>query len=67
MVIKYGKVGKFLACPNNPECEFMSWDKPTGEKCPKCNSYIIEKGTKKKRICCSKQECGYVLSTEENL
>lgn len=108
MVIKYGKFGKFLACPNfpncrntkpffeetgincpecngkilikktkkgrkfygcenNPECEFMSWDKPTGEKCPKCNSYIIEKGTKKKRICCSKQECGYVLNTEENL
>lgn len=106
MVIKYGKFGKFLACPNfpecsntkpffeeagvncvecggkvlikktkkgrkfygcenNPECEFMSWNKPTGEKCPKCNSFLIEKGTKKKIICCSNDECGYYSQKEE--
>lgn len=105
MVIKYGKFGKFLACPNfpncsntkpffeeagvncpecngkvlikktkkgrkfygcenNPDCEFMSWNKPTGEKCPKCNSFLIEKGTKNKIICCSNNECGYYVNKD---
>ncbi|MBR1444274.1 MAG: topoisomerase DNA-binding C4 zinc finger domain-containing protein, partial [Firmicutes bacterium] len=60
VLIKKTKKGrKFYGCENNPECEFMSWNKPTGEKCPECGSYLVEKGTKKVRICCSSNECGY--------
>ncbi|NLK37712.1 MAG: type I DNA topoisomerase [Epulopiscium sp.] len=101
MVIKYGRYGKFLACPgfpecqnakpffedagvkcpecegkvlikktkkgriyfgceNNPECNFMSWNKPTGEKCPECGSYLEEKGKKEPKIVCSNEKCGYI-------
>ncbi|MCX6765268.1 MAG: type I DNA topoisomerase, partial [Candidatus Nealsonbacteria bacterium] len=37
---KRGKV--FYGCNKYPECDFALWDKPTGEKCPKCNSLLIE-------------------------
>lgn len=101
MVIKYGRFGKFLACPgfpdcqnakpffeeagvdcpecsgkvlikktkkgrvyfgceNNPECNFMSWNKPTGEKCPQCGSFMEEKGRKNAKIVCSNQKCGFI-------
>lgn len=107
MVIKYGRYGKFLACPgfpdcrntkpffedanvkcplcegkvlikktkkgrkyygcdNHPECEFMSWNKPTGEKCPECGSFLVEKGTKKVRIVCSNAECNYSIDKKDD-
>jgi len=94
MVVKYGRYGKFLACPgfpecsnikplyeetdvacpkcggkvlikktkkgrkyfgceNNPECDFMSWNKPSSEKCPECGSFLEEKGTKIVKLVCS--------------
>lgn len=106
MVVKYGKYGKFLACPgfpecqnakpffedagvlcpqcggkvqikktkkgrkyfgceNNPECDFMSWNKPTGEKCPQCGSYMVEKGTKNPKIVCSNVQCGYIEESKK--
>ncbi len=40
---------KYYGCENNPECEFMSWQKPSTVKCEKCGNYIIEKG--KKLVC----------------
>ena len=51
---KRGKT--FYACENREGCNFMSWDIPTGEKCPNCNSYLIKKG---KMIICSSKECNY--------
>ena len=50
---KRGKT--FYACEDRNGCNFMSWDIPTGEKCPKCDAYIIRKG---KKIKCS--SCDYV-------
>ena len=50
MVIKYGRYGKFLACPNFPEC---SNAKPlfesAGVKCPLCGGEVLIKKTKKGR------------------
>ncbi len=102
MVIKYGRYGKFLACPGFPECQnakpyfeeagvncpecggrvlikktkkgrvyygcehnpeecgFMSWNKPTGEKCPNCGSFLEEKGRKNPKIVCSNEKCGFM-------
>lgn len=58
VVIKKTKKGrKYYGCENNPECEFMSWSKPSTKKCPNCSSYMIEKGN---RLVCSDQTCGYV-------
>ena len=111
MVIKYGRYGKFLACPGFPDCQnakpyfeeagvncpecggkvlikktkkgrvyygcehnpdecaFMSWNKPTGEKCPNCGSPLEEKGRKNPKIVCSNEKCGFVKdkpAEEEN-
>lgn len=101
MVIKYGRFGKFLACPgfpecknaqpyfpeagvpcplcagrvlikstrkgrkyfgceHHPKCEFMSWHKPTGQKCPRCADILVEKNSRKeKRVACVNSTCGY--------
>ncbi len=102
MVIKYGRFGKFLACPGfpdcrntkpfldkigvpcpkcgkdviitktkkgrsyygcegYPDCDFMNWNRPVSQKCPKCGSYMVIKG---KKIVCQNAECGYVCNNE---
>ena len=50
---KRGKT--FYACEDRNGCNFMSWDIPTGEKCPECGNYLIKKG---KTVRCS--NCKYV-------
>ena len=98
MVIKYGPHGKFLACPNfpdcrntkpylekvgvkcpkcegeivyrktkkgrtyygcinAPECDFMSWQKPSDKKCPRCGNVLLIKGNK---LACMDEQCGYI-------
>ena len=48
----------FYGCDTYPDCEFVSWDKPVGRNCPKCEQYLIEKRTKKTvQIKCS--NCDY--------
>ena len=101
MVVKYGRYGKFLACPgypeckntkaildeigvncpicdgnivrrrskkgrtfygcsNFPDCNFVSWDEPISEKCPRCKGPMVKKITKQKTtIKCMDKECGY--------
>ena len=42
VIIKKTKKGrKFYGCEANPECDFMSWQKPSTEKCPECGSYMV--------------------------
>ncbi len=58
IVLKKTKKGrKYYGCENNPECDFMSWQKPLQEKCPQCGTYMVEKGNKK---LCMNEQCGYV-------
>ncbi|MDL4840051.1 type I DNA topoisomerase [Aquibacillus rhizosphaerae] len=48
----------FYGCDNYPECEFISWDKPISRPCPKCDSLLVEKKSKKgTQIQCT--ECDY--------
>lgn len=62
VVIKKTKKGRiYYGCEANPECDFMSWQRPSTEKCPKCGSYMVEKGNK---LLCSNEQCGY--STSKN-
>lgn len=57
IVLRKTKKGrKYYGCEDNPTCEFMSWQKPSKEKCPKCGSYMVEKGNK---LLCANEECGY--------
>jgi len=45
----------FYGCSRYPECDYALWDKPTGEKCEKCNSLLVESGRTKTK--CSNPEC----------
>ncbi len=63
VVIRKTKKGRrYYGCENNPECEFMSWQKPSKEKCPKCGGYMVEKGNK---LVCADEQCGYVTTLEK--
>ncbi|MBP5198119.1 MAG: topoisomerase DNA-binding C4 zinc finger domain-containing protein, partial [Lachnospiraceae bacterium] len=58
IVIKKSKKGrKYYGCMNNPECDFMSWQKPSGEICPKCGNALLEKGNK---LVCNGEDCDYM-------
>ncbi|MYL48707.1 type I DNA topoisomerase [Halobacillus litoralis] len=55
---KSKKNRKFFGCENYPECDFISWDKPISRPCPKCESLLVEKKSKKgTQIQCT--ECDY--------
>lgn len=63
VVMKKTKKGRrYYGCENNPECDFMSWQKPSAKKCPKCGNYMVEKGNK---LFCSQENCGYVETVSE--
>ncbi len=58
IVLKKTKKGrKYFGCIDNPECDFMVWQKPSGDKCPKCGSLLLEKGSK---LVCMDEQCGHV-------
>ena len=64
VVLRKTKKGrKYYGCEDNPECEFMSWQKPSLKKCPRCGSYMVEKGNK---LLCSDEQCGYVENKENS-
>lgn len=64
VVIRKTKKGRrYYGCEDNPECEFMSWQKPSTKKCPRCGKYTLEKGNK---LVCSDEQCGYVENIENN-
>ena len=64
VVIKQTKKGrKFYGCEGNPECDFISWQKPSREKCPECGSYMVEKGNK---LACSNEQCGFVKNRQDS-
>lgn len=57
VVRKKTKKGRlYYGCEANPDCDFMSWQKPSTKKCPECGSYMVEKGNK---LLCSNETCGY--------
>ena len=64
IVLRKTKKGRrYYGCEDNPECDFMSWQKPSEEKCPKCGSYMVEKGNK---LVCGNEQCGFVTNKEKD-
>lgn len=59
---KKGK--KYFGCEDNPNCDFMTWDTPTSDKCPKCNdgTTLFKKGGK---MFCLKEGCGYEVAVRK--
>ena len=63
VVLKKTKKGrKYYGCIDNPECDFMSWQKPSNIRCKQCGGYMVEKG---KKLVCADKECGFVMDKEE--
>jgi len=57
MVERKSKRGIFYSCSKYPKCKFLLNNKPTGEKCPKCQSLLIT--AKDDTIKCSSKECNF--------
>ena len=53
---------KYYGCLGAPECDFMVWQRPSGDKCPKCGSLMLYKGNK---LACMNENCGYVTKIEK--
>jgi DNA topoisomerase I len=60
-----GKI--FFGCSNYPDCDFVLWNRPVAEECPKCHApYLVEKVTKRhgRQLICNNDECDYARSEE---
>jgi DNA topoisomerase-1 len=59
---KKGK--KYFGCEDNPTCDFMTWDTPVSDKCPKCNdgTTLFKKAGK---LFCIKEGCGYEVAIKK--
>ena len=56
----------FYGCNKYPNCDFVLWNEPTGEKCPDCGSLLVKKVLKKGTvISCSNVKCGYKKPEEQ--
>ncbi|MGN0665464.1 MAG: type I DNA topoisomerase [Huintestinicola sp.] len=59
---KKGK--KYFGCEDNPTCDFMTWDTPVSDKCPKCGdgTTLFKKSGK---LFCLKEGCGYEVAIKK--
>lgn len=63
---RFGKI--FYGCNKYPDCDFVLWNLPTGEACPKCGALLIKKVLKKGTfIQCSVKTCDYSRIVEEEI
>ncbi|MBR2375489.1 MAG: type I DNA topoisomerase [Clostridia bacterium] len=64
MTVRKSKRGKvYYSCLGYPDCKFMSWDIPTGEKCPECGNALVS--TARGGIKCNNKDCKYRVKGEE--
>lgn len=64
IIEKKSRKGKtFFACDQYPNCKNAYWSKPTGEKCPQCNSMLVYGA--RNTIRCSSKTCKFSKENEE--
>ena len=49
----------FYGCKEYPNCDFVSWDEPSMEKCPQCGKTLLKKKGKNQKLYCITPDCGY--------
>ena len=52
----------FYGCGNYPECNFMTWDKPTDDLCPQCGKSLFKR--KGGIVACLNEGCGFEKKAE---
>lgn len=63
MVVRNGKFGKFLACPNYPKCKNIKNIVEPVAECPRCHGDIVKKHTKNGKVfygCANYPECDFM-------
>jgi DNA topoisomerase-1 len=64
IVLRKTKKGrKYYGCEDNPNCDFMSWQKPSKIPCKECGGLMVEKGSK---LVCLNEQCGYIQDKEKD-
>ena len=64
IVIKKTQKGRrYYGCENYPECDVMTWQKPSKEICPNCGNMLLEKGNK---LVCADSACGYIVEKQKD-
>lgn len=57
IVIKKTQKGRrYYGCENYPECDVMTWQKPSSKRCPQCGNMLLERGNK---LVCADASCGH--------
>jgi DNA topoisomerase-1 len=61
-----GRGKEFYGCTNYPACDFLTYDRPTAQTCPRCGHFLVEKEDKQRGAykACINPECSY-LHTQE--
>ena len=63
IVLKKTKKGrKYYGCIDNPDCDFMVWQKPVEDRCDRCGAIMLQKGNK---LVCSDENCGFVKDAQK--
>ncbi|MBQ3054308.1 MAG: type I DNA topoisomerase [Clostridia bacterium] len=70
IVVRRSRKGvRYFGCVNYPECDFMSWDEPTTEKCPICGKMLLNRSIKgrilKNNKVCLDKDCQYNKKTQK--
>jgi len=68
LVERRSRRGKaFYGCSRYPDCDFVTWNRPVPEKCPRCNNpYLEEKKSKAGFFkVCPNEECKYKVEVVE--
>lgn len=64
MTVRKSKKGKvYYSCSGYPSCKFMSWDIPTGERCPTCQGALVK--TAGGSVKCENKDCSYRVKGEK--
>ncbi len=63
IVLKMTRKGrKYYGCIDNPDCDFMVWQKPVEDRCDRCGAIMLQKGNK---LACSDENCGFVKDAQK--
>lgn len=66
VIIKKSRKGRvFYGCSGYPDCDFVSWNEPTREKCPRCGGILYVRKGKVPKLYCAAEGCGYENAVEE--
>jgi DNA topoisomerase-1 len=63
IVIKKSKTRRiYYGCEDNPKCDFMTWNQPITDPCPKCGATLFRTKGKNSKTLCMADKCDYEKS-----